>query len=261
MENSIWVEPRNITSIDDCYFYHTMDIPGYGIVHGEWDLRGREASYLGNVSLQGKRVLELGTASGYLCFTMEKMGAEVVAYDLSEEQEWDIVPYAGYDYAEQIAERKKHLGRINNGFWLAHKACHSHAKVVYGTVYAIPSSIGRFDVCTFGSILLHLRDPFLALQRVSEHVRETAIVTDMAPAPPDKMQDALVDHRLIRFLPDARTRSPTETWWQLPPGLIAEFLQILGFVHTEVSYHRQRHHGDKEIYLYTVVGRRDAQRP
>jgi len=59
-------------------FYHTMDLPTHGTVHGQWDLRGREASYLGNIFLQGKRVLEIGTASGHLCTTMERMGAEVV---------------------------------------------------------------------------------------------------------------------------------------------------------------------------------------
>jgi hypothetical protein len=51
MGKAIWAEPRDITDLDDCYFYHTMEIPGYGIVHGEWDLRGGEADYLGKVRL------------------------------------------------------------------------------------------------------------------------------------------------------------------------------------------------------------------
>ncbi|MEL6442560.1 MAG: hypothetical protein AAFQ80_25375 [Cyanobacteria bacterium J06621_8] len=109
MEKLIWAEPVNVSSIDDCYFYHTMDIPQYGLVEGEWDLRGRESTYLGNVNFQGKRVLEMGTASGHLCFAMERMGAETVAYDLSSKQEWDIVPFARSDYSEYISERKKHI--------------------------------------------------------------------------------------------------------------------------------------------------------
>ncbi|MGD0273679.1 MAG: methyltransferase domain-containing protein [Gaiellaceae bacterium] len=253
MGNVVWAEPRNITSIDDCYFYHTMDIPNHGIVHGEWDLRGREASYLGDINLQGKRVLEVGTASGHLCFTMEKTGAEIVAYDLSDEQEWDIVPYAAYDYKKNISERKEHMRRINNGFWFAHRAYNSHAKMTYGTVYDIPDDIGQYDVCTFGSILLHLRDPFLALQRVSAHVKETAIVSDVAPTLTDnKLPD---DTRFIEFLPNASTCSPTETWWRLPPELVSEFLQILGFVHTKISFHDQLY-SDNEVRLYTVVGQR-----
>src|SRR5262245_3131908 len=115
MSESIWAEPRHVASVEDCYFYHTMDIPGHGLGHGEWDLRAREASYLGHVELKGKRVLELGTASGHRCFAMERMGAEVVGYDLSDRQEWDIVPFAGVDVREHIARRKEHIRRLNNG--------------------------------------------------------------------------------------------------------------------------------------------------
>ncbi|MCX6556611.1 MAG: methyltransferase domain-containing protein [Candidatus Aminicenantes bacterium] len=263
MHNVIWAEPKNVTSIDDCYFYHTMDIPDHGIVHGEWDLRGREAAYLGNVNLAGKRVLEVGTASGHLCFTMEKMGASVVAYDLSDEQQWDVVPYAEYNMKQYIADFKSRIRRLNNGYWFAHRAFNSSAKVVYGSVYEIPDNIGTFDVCTFGSILLHLRDPFLALQRVSAHVQEKVIVTDTASgfglrALAYKMLtvvEALTGVRLIRFLPNAKKLSPLDSWWTLTPRLVSEFLQILGFAHTTISFHRQLHE-NKEILLFTVVGQR-----
>ena len=261
MQKNGWAEPRKVSSVDDCFFYHTMEIPNHGTVHGVYDLRGRETSYLGNVNVEGKRVLELGTASGHLCFTMEKMGADVVAYDLSDEQEWDIVPFAGYDYEEHIAARRAHINQINNGYWLAHRAYASNAKVMYGTVYDIPDSIGQFDICTFCSILLHLRDPFLALQRVTAHVEETVIVTDLfrrVRGPMLSLIEKLTGSRLMRFLPNAEKQSPFETWWQLTPRVVAEFLQILGFVHTEISFHRQIHRNNRS-WMFTVVGRRTAK--
>lgn len=249
--------PQEIPDINDCHFYHTMDIPNYGVIHGEWDLRGREAAYLGNVNFRRKTVLEIGTASGHLCFFMEREGAEVVAYDLSEEQEWDIVPYAKYDYEQHISMFKEHIRRVNNSFWFAHNAYNSKAKVVYGTVYEIPEVIGKFDICTLGSILLHLRDPFLALQRVSSHAKDTIIITDL---PIDLTGKEMSFHqfhkgRLIRFLPDASTCHPFEAWWQLSPELVIEFIRILGFEYTELSYHKQKYQG-KEVELYTIVGRK-----
>jgi 2-polyprenyl-3-methyl-5-hydroxy-6-metoxy-1,4-benzoquinol methylase len=259
MEKSIWAEQRDNVSIEDCYFYHTIDIPNHGVVHGEWDLRGQETTYLGNVNFQGKRVLEIGTASGYLCFAMEKMGADVVAYDLSENQEWDIVPYAEHDLTDYVIEHKKYLRRLNNGFWFAHKAFNSSAKVVYGTVYEIPDSIGQFDICTFGSVLLHLRDPFLALQRVTDHVKETVIVTDVVPKFRGRLlsiAELFTGSRLIRFIPNAKKRRPIETWWNLSPRLVLEFLRILGFDYTEISFCRQKHNKGK-IRLYTIVGNRN----
>ena len=100
--SAVYAEPRSVTDLEDCYFYHSMEIPGYGLVEGPWDLRGGVDDYLGGVDLRDKRVLEIGTASGFLCFTMEGRGAEVVAYDLSHEQSWDVVPYAQYDHASLL---------------------------------------------------------------------------------------------------------------------------------------------------------------
>jgi len=55
----IWAESKGASNVGDCYFYHTMNIPNHGLAQSEWDLRGRRSTYLGNVNLQGKRVLEI----------------------------------------------------------------------------------------------------------------------------------------------------------------------------------------------------------
>lgn len=172
-----------VPRLDQCWFYHTMDIPGVGTVDGEWDLRGGIAAYLGNVDLSGKRVLELGTASGYVCFAMEKQGAEVVAYDLSPEMARyrNFVPYANRNIAADIEANKEFNRKLNNGFWLSHHAFGSSARLVYGQIYAVPIAIGAVDAAVFGCILLHVRDPFLALSSAAQLVRETIIVTDTLP--------------------------------------------------------------------------------
>lgn len=248
MSVPFWVEPRIIDDINECYFYHTMDIPGHGLVKGNWDLRGKESEYLGHVDFQGKRVLEIGTASGHLCFSMEKMGAEVVAYDLSPKQDWDLVPYSGLDLQAYKSDRKTQIQKLNNGYWFAHKAFDSRAKVLYGTVYEIPADAGQFDIATFGCVLLHLRDPFLALQCVSAHVTDTIIVTDLAPNEGDPM---------IRFLPNAATRAQPESWWAISPELVSEYLQILGFEQINISFHQQKFEQETR-HLFTVIGERNS---
>lgn len=253
-----WILDRPAPGIRDCHFYHTMEIPGHGLVTGEWDLRGREREYLGGVDVSGKRVLDLGPASGHLCFWMERMGAAVSAIDLSGDQEWDIVPYHGQDLGRRIEDRQNHIERLNNGFWLAHEAFGSKARVHYGSVYDMPEDVGRFDIATLGSILLHLRDPFLALQRVSNHVDGSIIVTDMRPGLKCRTFDwlsGLSGIRPVYFLPDSRRREPVDTWWRLSPGLIAEFLGIAGFPDVRITRHRQKWH-DREIDMFTVVGSR-----
>ena len=43
-------------------------------------------------------------------------------------------------------------------------------------MYGIDESIGDFDIAIFGLVLLHLRDPFLAMQRVLTQVREKVVI-------------------------------------------------------------------------------------
>ncbi len=230
---------------------------------GEWDLRGGEDAYLGGVSFAGKRVLEMGTASGYLCRHMESRGAEVVAFDLSSEQSWDLVPFAHLDMASLRTEITSHIHRLNNGWWLAHRLCRSKARVVYGNIYDVPAAIGPVDVATFGAILLHLRDPFHALHNALRLTRETVIVTEVHPDQPagsglGTVATVRPGHPgALYFLPDSRTTDPWTgaTWWSLPPEAICRFLAVLGFEKTVVTEHEQSVFG-KKARLYTVVGTR-----
>ena len=73
--DDVYAAPRTVTDLNDCNFYHTMDVPGVGRVTGEWDLRAGAREYLGGVPFAGKRVFEMGLASGFLSFFMKREGA------------------------------------------------------------------------------------------------------------------------------------------------------------------------------------------
>jgi hypothetical protein len=246
-----YAAPRRITDLANCAFYHTMEIPGYGLVEGEWDLRESVGDYLGNVEVHGKRVLDLGKASGFLTFHMEAQGAEVVAYDLSGEEPWDVVPYAGDDPNTRLAQTRTHVWRVNNGFWLAHRAFQSQARVVYGTVYAIPEEIGPVDISVVTAVLLHLRDPFLALQNALRLTRETVIIAEAVRDP--RLHD--VGEPYLRFLPNPVSCEPKGGWWEFSPEAVRRFVAVLGFEDTAVTHHTQTYQGER-VPVYTVVGRR-----
>ena len=50
--------------LSDFVWYHASELPDGTVLPGVWDLRGHESTYLGGVDLAGKRVLELGPATG-----------------------------------------------------------------------------------------------------------------------------------------------------------------------------------------------------
>jgi SAM-dependent methyltransferase len=254
-ELPLYAEPRAVSGLEDCYFYHTMDIPGHGHVEGQWDLRGNEDRYTGEVEYTGQRVLEVGTASGFLCFWLESRGAEVVAFDLSDDHAWDIVPVASLDIEKVVRERRDVMRQINNGYWLCHRAFGSRAKVVYGTVYDIPADIGPVDVATYCSVLLHFRDPFLALQNGLRLTRSTAVVTDLVN--PRRPPSGTVGESpaVMEFVPEFENGGPPDTWWFLNPEIVQQYLGILGFEDSEVRFHRQKAHWGEQD-LFTVVAHR-----
>lgn len=261
LHRSIYAKPQLVTDLSTCYFYHTMDIPGYGLIEGEWDLRPNVNAYYGNINFSEKNVLEVGTSSGFGTFTLEKLGAKLVSYDLSPNFSWDIVPFSKNNYQLTNEKMKKWISKVNRAYWLSHKAFQSKAKVVYGTVYNIPDQIGKFDIVTVCAILMHLRDPFLALQSICAYVSDTIIVTDAMP-------EHILNTRKypIIFRPGVRQEltkpGSMGTWWYLSPETISDFLYILGFEDTTISFHKQlwkkKDNSYMEVPFYTVVGHRTS---
>ena len=37
--DTLFATPREVPSIEDCHFYHVMELPGYPPTEGDWDLR------------------------------------------------------------------------------------------------------------------------------------------------------------------------------------------------------------------------------
>lgn len=273
----VYAPPRRVDNLQDCYFYHTAELPGFGLIKGEWDLRSGVEAYLGGVNFKDQRVLELGTANGFLCFEMEKRGAQVVAYDLSANDDWDIVPYTGIDPQSTRQARQDRIRQINNAWWLTHRLLNSKASVVYGSVYQIPQEIGPVNITTVGSILLHLRDPFLALQKSAALTKDTLIVTEAVPVFQRSPFYALfrwlakLDQRFatylvpqLNFLPDPQKQAPLDTWWNLSPELISRWLKMLGFSRQQLSYHQQIHHYGEQLEhtrkraLFTIAAGRGS---
>jgi hypothetical protein len=229
--------------LDECYFYHRMDLPGVGTVGSEWDLRAGIDAYLGDVDFAGRSAVDVGTASGLLCFEMERRGATVIGYDLSDEFHWDVVPYDGVPQREVLDRSRVHLRFINNAWWFARNALGSRANVVYGPVYEIDQRIEPVDIAMCGSVLLHLRDPVLALEKISRVCRDTLVICDK-------------DVSSAHFIPEP-TRRPMDTWWLYPASTYEAILKVFGFRRFTVTQHKQTHaESGQEIDLFTLVARR-----
>ena len=180
-----YVPPWEVNDLKECSFYHVMDLPSIGTVGNTWDLRKTIHDYLGRFDFKGQRVLDVGSASGYLTFEMERRGASVVSFDIEAGSEWNCVPYASptFDHKELTERLEWDIRRIKRAYWFAHRALQSQAKAFYGNIYDIPAVLGAFDVVVFGMVLPHLRDPFLAMQSAARLSRGWVIITHPRRSP------------------------------------------------------------------------------
>jgi O-methyltransferase len=249
-------EERAGITRDECEWYHTFDLPDGEVIVGAWDLRGGEDAYLGETEFLGRRVLELGPASGYVTFHMERQGAEVVALDAGAEAPVAVLPVDGSDMSHEQAKVMATVDRLQNAWWYMHHRYQSSAVMVRGDVYDLPDDLGRFDVSVFAAILLHLREPWGALSQAAARTTGRIVVTDLVP-----QTGYPLESNVMQFSPLA-THEITN-WWLIYPGAVVTMLERLGFGRTRIIEHTQAHHLGHRLDepavampMYTVVGER-----
>src|SRR5581483_7988853 len=122
--------------------------------------------------LAGMRCLDVGTMDGFWAFEMERRGAaEVVATDLGTVDELDW-PARWRARVEPSLDETK-----GERFALVHRALGSSVARVERSVYGLdPDSLGTFDLVFCGDLLVHLKDPITAVQRLRGVCRGSAIV-------------------------------------------------------------------------------------
>jgi tRNA (mo5U34)-methyltransferase len=151
-------------------WYHTISLRP-GITTPGWFDTGAVAGTLPWPSLTGSRCLDVGTFDGFWAFEMERRGAsEVLAVDVLDPQLWDWPVGSDEAVVAAVGNRK----RDGDGFLIAAAELGSRVERRPLSVYDLsPESFGTFDVVYVGSLLLHLRDPVRALERVASVLTET----------------------------------------------------------------------------------------
>jgi len=253
--------PLHVESPTECFFYHSIDLPTFGLQVGHWDLRATVDDYLGRVPMRGKRVVDIGAASGFMSFEMEQRGAEVISFDRDPEDTSDdvgLIPFGDYPTRfgmtmEQAMEHRRATGRaLQNSFWLSHRLLNSKARRFNGNVYTGLPTDEMVDIAFFGSILLHLRDPLLALTQFARRTRETLVITDTL-----ENLGHLTEHPVMLLRASATDSTNMGTWWSPTPALLKAFLAVLGFTTFDYTTHKARFvQSNADANMYTLVARR-----
>jgi tRNA (mo5U34)-methyltransferase len=202
--------------VEELGWYHTLEL-GDGIVTDGWfDLRPYVGEYGLPERMDGMRALDVGTWDGFWAFEMERRGADVVALDLDDERELDYPPRRR---PASFSDTPR-----GEGFRLAHEALGSRVERVERSVYdATPSELGSFDLVLCGSVLIHLRDQLLALERIASVCRGTLIAAEEY----DRLTSPL-PMALARFRAD---RERDVVFWQPSARTWKRMMWTAGFDH------------------------------
>jgi len=199
-------------------WYHTIDL-GHGIVTpGIYDTRPYLKHYGLPRSLKGKTALDIGAASGYFTFELERRGAAATATDLPAWMEHDFGP--GYTPDLSVEQARSYL---HDPFLFARSVLNSAAERKEINIYDItPQSVGTFDFVLCASVLLHLTDPVKALRRIRSVTKEQAIIaTAVRP-------DAGSDPTAL-FIGHAKA----DTWWLPNRACFEAMVKAAGFAKVE----------------------------
>jgi tRNA (mo5U34)-methyltransferase len=202
-------EPREYSEqllerANEISWYHALELaPGF-VTPGWFDLRPYVAEYGLPERMDGMRALEVGTWDGFWAFEMERRGAEVVALDHDDERDLDWPPRRRR--TEWPATRR------GEGFRLARDVLGSRVERLDLSIYdALPENLGSFDLVFCGSVLIHLRDQLLALERIANLCTGTFIsaeeydrLTGLIPFPVARYR-ADRDSDVVFWQPSVRT--------------------------------------------------------
>jgi tRNA (mo5U34)-methyltransferase len=200
-------------------WYHTIELPGGETTPGFYDHRALLEVYGLPEDLSGLRALDVGSYDGFWALELERRGAEVTAVDIATSSDVDLPPAA----RERLSERGWEVP-MGERFARARERTGSRIRVLTASVYDLdPDDLGRFDLVHAGDLLVHLRDPLLALQRLRAVTAGQALLSDC-------YDPSLRGRDSVRYLGGWRWA----TWWLPSLPALVQMVADAGFTDVEL---------------------------
>ena len=191
-------------------WFHSIELPDGRVIPGVVGveaLKARLRRYPIPDHLRGKRVLDVGAATGWNSFELERRGADVVAVD--------CVDLPEFRAARELLNSKVDY-RILDVDELS------------------PESIGRFDYVLFFGVLYHLRHPLLGLEKICALTQETAFVESF-------VTDG--DSCTLEFYERDELGGQLDNWYGPTPKCVEALCRSAGFARVQVEYVEQNRAG------------------
>lgn len=211
--------PTMQQQVDALPWYHTIRLPGGVITRGAFDHEVLLSAYGIPESLANRSVLDVAAADGFWSFEFERRGGRVTALDISTTDDVDLPAPV-----RSLARERGLVTSLRNGFDLARAALASDVVPLTKSVYALDAEVdGVFDFVHAGDVLLHLRDPLRALERMRAVCGAELLLSDV-------FDPALEGNGITRYLGGWHTAG----WWVPSLDTLAQMVLDAGFASVEL---------------------------
>jgi tRNA (mo5U34)-methyltransferase len=194
-------------------WYHSIELPDGQVIQGMIGLdalKQRVAAFPIPADLTGKRVLDVGAWTGWCSFEMERRGAQVVAVDCIEFEE----------------------------FRQAHRLLGSRVDYrILDVDELTPETVGLFDYVLFFGVLYHLRNPLLGLEKICALATDTAFVESFVT------DDGSATACTLEFYETNELGGQIDNWFGPTAQCAAALCRSAGFARVNPEYVTERRAG------------------
>jgi SAM-dependent methyltransferase len=234
------------------HWYHTLELAPGVTTPGRIDLRKTAAKVLPD-DLTGRRALDVGTFDGFWAFELEKRGADVVAIDIDSVGGAQLPPNNRAALEQTADDWKVELGR---GFRLSAELLHSRVTRIGCNVLDLSRETigGPVDLVFMGALLVHLRDPVGALERIFATLAPGGELYQLEGV--SLRLSLLHPRRPVAYVQMLETEF---NWWYPNSAALRAWLQTAGFVAIRnLGLHRPRQQRPMANWYRGLVSRRPS---
>jgi len=218
------------------YWYHTISLPGGLVTPGVYDFRSSLPCFQFPQDMRGMSVLDVGSATGFFAFELERRGALVTSVETPSLEALDRFP--GQTVEQSVEKIQKMIGvghpkytaeelyryLLDGPFEFCRNLLNSKVERCFSSVYDVPAKLGNrtFDLVFMGDILLHTLYPLQALAAVTPLCKGRLVLSQVMPEAPDGQP-------AMQYVGGDDPVADEICWWLPNQACMAQLLKKLGF--------------------------------
>ncbi len=223
---------RGHGDLSNYYWYHTVDLGDGLVTPGDYDYRHVLPEFHFPDDMSGMDVLDVGAATGFFSFELERRGARVVSVDLPSLTAWDVIhgererSLKGLmEYHRAASPEEAYRRHLDGPFEFCRTVLGSKVRRVHSTVYELSRQklgVDGFDWIYLGDVIPHIFAPLTALNALAPLCKGTLVISS-------DLWDPGTSFPAMRYTGGDGPCADHRSWWCPNRLCLEQMLRRVGF--------------------------------